>query len=301
MDNRLVRTKGDRCFDWVNIALLCIVLLITLYPLYFCFIASLSDPIETAQGNVLLYPKGFTLNAYKYVFEERSIWIGYRNSFIYMFGGTALALVLTIPAAYVLSKEDLPKRKLITWIYLFTMYFSGGMIPTYLVIRKLHLLNTPTVMILLGALSISNMIVARTYYSSSIPTPIYEAAYMDGAGEIRTFFSIALPLSTPIIAVIALYYAVARWNGFFNALLYLSDREYFPLQLVLRNILLLNQNMSMGEMMDDDYLMVALERSRMAEVMKYALIFISSIPVIVLYMFTQKYFIRGLTVGAVKG
>ena len=293
MEYRLVRTKGDRWFDAVNVVLLLIVLFVTLYPLYFCLIASVSNPLETAGGHVVLYPKGFTLEAYQHVFENDTVWIGYRNSFIYMIGGTMLDVALTIPAAYVLSKKNLPRLKLVTWIYLFTMYFSGGMIPTYLVIKQLGLLNTPLVMILIGAVSVYNMIVARTYYASSIPEDIYEAAYVDGADELRTFFLIAIPLSMPIIAVIALYYAVGHWNGYFSALLYLS-------KLVLRNILLLNQHLSMGDM-DDDLLLQAVERQRMAETMKYALIFIASIPVVVLYGFTQKYFIRGLMVGAVKG
>lgn len=300
MEYRLVRTKGDRYFDIINVILLMIVLFITLYPLYFCLIASVSEPLETASGHVVLYPMGFTLEAYQHVFENDTVWIGYRNSFIYMICGTLLDVALTIPAAYVLSKKNLPRLKLVTWIYLFTMYFTGGMIPTYLVIKRLGLLNTPLVMILIGAVSVYNMIVARTYYASSIPEDIYEAAYVDGADELKTFFRIAIPLSTPIIAVIALYYAVGHWNGYFSALLYLSKRDYFPLQLVLRNILLLNQHLNMGDM-DDDLLLQAVERQRMAEAMKYALIFIASVPVIVLYGFTQKYFIRGLMTGAVKG
>lgn len=301
MNNRLVRTRGDKLFDVVNTVLLILVLIVSLYPLYFSMIASVSDPLATAAGRVVLYPIGLTLKAYRFVFENRIVWIGYRNSLIYMFAGTAFDLLLSIPAAYALSKKELPQKKVITWFYLITMYFSGGMIPTYIVIKNLHLVNTPVVMILLGAVSIYNVVVARTYFSNTIPESLYEAAYVDGAGELMSFFKIALPLAGPIVAVIGLYYAVGHWNGFFNALLYLSKEDYFPLQLILRNILLLNQNLSMGDLLDDEELQMVVERQRTAEAMKYALIFIASAPVIAGYCFAQKYFIGGLMTGAVKG
>lgn len=301
MQNRLVRTRGDKWFDSINTALLILVLIISLYPLYFSMIASLSDPLATSSGRVFLYPVGFSLKAYQFVFENKVVWIGYKNSLIYMFAGTLVDLALSIPAAYALSKKELPQKKLITWIYLITMYFSGGMIPTYIVVKNLGLVNSPVIMVLLGAVSIYNVVVARTYFSSSIPESLYEAAYVDGANELKSFFKIALPLSGPIIAVIGLYYAVGHWNGFFNALIYLSKEDYFPLQLILRNILLLNQNMSMGELLDDEELQMVVERQRTAEAMKYALLFIASAPVIAGYCFAQKYFISGLMTGAVKG
>lgn len=301
MSSRLVRTRGDKWFDAINTVLLAFVLIISLYPLYFSMIASVSDPLATAMGKVVLYPIGFTLKAYKFVFENKVVWTGYRNSLIYMFAGTTFDLLLSIPAAYALSKKELPQKKLITWFYLITMYFSGGMIPTYIVIKNLHLVNSPVVLIILGAVSMYNVVVARTYFTTTIPESLYEAAYVDGASELKSFFKIALPLSGPIIAVIGLYYAVGHWNGFFNALLYLSKEEYFPLQLILRNILLLNQNLSMGDLLDDEELQLVVERQRTAEAMKYALIFISSAPVIVGYCFAQKYFISGLMTGAVKG
>jgi len=300
-NNKLLYEKNDRIFRVINAAVLTLVGFISLYPLYFSLIASLSDPIATAAGRVILYPVGLNTNAYKYVMENSIIWTGYRNSLLYMGFGTLLNVALTIPTAYALSKKELPLNTFFTWVFLFVMYFSGGMIPTYLVIRQLGLINNPLVMILLGAVSTYNIVITRTYFSSSIPGELYEAAHVDGASEIRVFVQIALPLSLPIIAVVSLYCAVGHWNGFMNALLYLSDKDYYPLQLVLRNILLLNQNMSMGEFFDDDELLAAIERQRTAEAMKYALIFISSAPMIVFYMFTQKYFIRGLTAGAVKG
>lgn len=301
MSTRLVRTKGDKWFDAINTVLLTIILIIAIYPLYFSLIASISDPLATAVGRVIIYPVGLTFKAYQFVFENRIVWIGYRNSLIYMVAGTIFDLLLSIPAAYALSKKELPQKKLLTWFYLITMYFTGGMIPTYIVIKNLQLVNTPVVMILLGAVSIYNVVVARTYFSTSIPESLYEAAYVDGATELTSFFRIALPLSGPIIAVIGLYYAVGHWNGFFNALLYLSKEDYFPLQLILRNILLLNQKLNMGELLDDEHLQLVVERQRTAEAMKYALIFIASAPVIIGYCFAQKYFISGLMTGAVKG
>lgn len=293
--------KQDAGFRITNTLILCIVSLLSLYPLYFCLIASVSDPVAIAAGKVILLPVKFRLNAYMYVFENPLIWSGYRNSIIYMLGGTALSLFFTLPTAYALSKNELPLKTFFTWVFLFTMYFGGGMVPTYLVIKKLGLINNPFVIILLGAVATGNIIITRTYFSTSVPPELFEAAYVDGASEIRSFIQIALPLSLPIIAVIALYCAVGRWNGFMDALLYLNDKDYYPLQLILRNILTQNENMAMGDYFDDDALLAAVERQRTAEAMRYALIFIASAPMIIFYLFTQKYFIHGLTAGAVKG
>jgi putative aldouronate transport system permease protein len=301
--NKIRDGKGDRFFDIINLALLALVFLVVAYPLYFTIVASISNPYANIQGKTLLYPVGLTLEAYKNVLENDQVWIGYRNTILYTVSGTLLNLILTIPLAYVLSKQILPLRKLLTWVFLFTMYFSGGMIPTYLIVKGLHLVNTPLVMVILGGLSVYNMILTRTYYENSIPGELYEAAYVDGASEIRTFFRIALPLSGPIVAVMVLFYAVARWNDFFNALLYVSDRRYYPLQLVLRNILILNQQMGMSSLdaLSDIELELAMRRQLMAESMKYSLIFIASFPVILAYSFVQKYFVKGVMIGAVKG
>jgi len=293
--------KPELGFRVTNTLILSLVSLLSLYPLYFCLIASVSDPVALAGGKVIFLPVGFRLNAYLYVFENPLIWTGYKNSIIYMVLGTALSLLLTLPTAYALSKKELPMKTFFTWVFLFTMYFGGGMVPTYLVIKTLGLINNPLVIIILGAVATGNIIITRTYFQTSVPPELFEAAYVDGASEIRSFVQIALPLSLPIIAVIALYCAVGRWNGFMDALLYLNDKDYYPLQLILRNILLQNETMAMGDYFDDDALLAAIVRQRTAEAMRYALIFIASAPMIVFYMFTQKYFIHGLTAGAVKG
>jgi putative aldouronate transport system permease protein len=293
----------DIVFDSIKTILIMMVLVAVIYPLYFIIIASVSEPYQVASGNLRLFPQGFTLEAYKNVFKINEVWIGYRNSFFYTVLGICLSLVLTLPAAYVLSKKKLPGRALINWFFLFTMYFSGGLIPTYLLVKSIGLYNRPHTLVILSAFSVFNMIITRSYYQTSVPADIYESAEIDGAGHIRTFFFIALPLSAPIIAVMALYYGVAQWNGFFNALVYVSEREYMPLQIVLRNILIYSrmafQQVDAG--MDEHQLQAAAQLAYMAEAMKYSLIIIASLPLLVAYTFVQKYFIKGIMVGSLKG
>jgi putative aldouronate transport system permease protein len=296
------RGLDDIIFDGINTLLMVLVLIVVLYPLYFVVIASISEPYAVASGSLRFLPKGFTLSAYKNVLENKDVWIGYRNSIFYTVAGICLSLFLTLPTAYVLSKKSLPGRAALSWFFLFTMYFSGGLIPMYMLVNSLGLYNRPYTLIVLGSFSVFNMIITRSYYQTSIPEEIYEAAGIDGAGHIRVFFSIALPLSTPIIAVMALYYGVAQWNGFFNALVYVSDREYMPLQIVLRNILIYSQTalqqITLG--MEESEIMAAAQRAYMAEAMKYSLIIIASFPLLISYTFVQKYFIKGIMVGSLK-
>lgn len=288
-------------FD-VGIIVVCVILLIIMiYPMYFTVIASISDPLETIAGNVILLPKGFTMEAYQNVFRNDEVWTGYLNTIIYTVGGTLFNLMLTIPAAYALSKKKLPMRRFLTWTFMFTMYFSGGMIPTYLVVKKLGLIDTRWVMMIMGGLSISNLIVTRSFYKNSIPEDLYEAAEVDGCSEIRVFFTIALPLSGSIIAVMTLYYGVGHWNDYFHGLIYLTRAKYYTLQQILRSILLQNQNMQMDVMATDEEMVAAVRRVLMAESMKYALIFISCAPAMIAYVFVQKKFVKGLMMGAVKG
>jgi putative aldouronate transport system permease protein len=230
------------------------------------------------------------------------VWLGYRNSLFYTAAGTIFSLFLTLPTAYVLSKKTLPGRLFLSWFFLFTMYFSGGLIPMYLLIHSIGLLNRPYTLVILGAFSVFNMIITRSYYQTSIPEELYEAAEIDGAGQIRVFFSIALPLSAPIIAVMALYYGVAQWNGFFNALVYVSEREYMPLQIILRNILIYSQTalQQINQGMEESEILAAARLAYMAEAMKYALIIIASFPLLVSYTFVQKHFIKGIMVGSLK-
>lgn len=293
----------DLIFDIVNYIIMIIVLIIVIYPLYFIVIASFSEPYDVVLGNVRFLPKGFSLDAYQYVFSNKDVWTGYRNTIINTTFGTLFSLFMTLPAAYVLSKKFIPGRSFLTWFFLFTMYFGGGLIPTYLLIRSIGLYNKSYTLIILGAFSVWNTIITRTYYQTAIPETIYEAADIDGAGPIRTFLTIALPLSTPIIAVMALYYAVSEWNSFMNALIYLNNKNYFPLQLILRNILISSQTAlsQLNEGANADETVSIVRIHQMAEAMKYSLIIIASLPLLVAYPFVQKYFIKGIMIGSLKG
>ena len=303
--NQIGQTRVDRVFDVCNVIFMALIILIMAYPLYFTIIASISDPNEVALGNILFVPHGFTLEAYENVFRNDSIWLGYFNSLRNTVFGTLLALFLTIPPAYALSKQELPGRTAINWIFLFTMYFGGGMIPYYLVVRSLNLLDKPyTVIILCGGCGVMNMIITRTYYKTSISQSIYEAAYIDGSSELNTFVKIALPLSKPIIAVIALYCAVGLWNEYMTTLIYTSSRDYQTLQLVLRQILILNQKLiSQIDFASDDGSAVetAQRMAYMAQAMKYSVIIIASLPMLIAYPFVQKYFVKGMMIGSLKG
>ena len=295
------QSKGDIAFDVVVIVLLTLILLIMIYPMYFILIASISDPGLVVSGKVFLYPRKVTMESYQMVFETKSIWTGYLNTVIYTVLGTMYNLCTLIPAAYVMSKKNLPGRGFFSMFFFITMYFGGGMIPTYLLMKNLGLLDTRWVLIL-GSVSCYNLIVARQYYQNSIPESIYEAARIDGASEFKCFFRIALPLSSSIIAVMTLFHAVGHWNSYYNALLYVHKADYYPLQLILREILLLNQNVLEGAILDDpDAATWAIRRMWIAESMKYSIIFISCAPLLVAYPFVQKYFVKGVMIGSVKG
>ena len=286
----------------VNTILVILITLVTIYPLYFCVIASFSDPQQVALGNTMFWIKDFTLEPYQYVLRESRIWIGYRNSILYMFFGTLYNLVLTIPAAYVLTKSYLPFRNVLSWYFFITMYFSGGLIPTYLLIKGRSLIDNPLALILGAGVSCYNLIVTRQYFASSIPNDIYEAAYMDGASEWKCFVKIAIPLAKPIIAVMALYYGMAHWNSYYNALLYIRNVDYYPLQLVLRGILISNElSLNAMENADAETMAYLVRKAQIAQGMKYAIVFIASAPLLVAYPFLQKYFTKGIMIGSVKG
>lgn len=298
------KLKSDKTFTVVNYTLLAILTLIILYPLYFTVIASISEPYEVVSGNVVLWPKGFTLESYAQIFHNEEIWTRFRNSTLYTVFGTMMSLILTIPAAYALSKKNLWGRGIITTYFVIIMYFSGGLLPTYLVVRDLGLLNQPYTLVIIGSFSVYNMVVARTYYQSSIPESLYEAAEIDGCSGFGQFFRIAIPLSKPIIAVIALYYAVGRWNDFYNSLVYITNSDYYSLQQILRNILLESQNALSainGDTMSSEEMAYFMRRAYLAEAMKYAIIFVSSLPMLLIYPLVQKHFVKGVMVGSVKG
>jgi putative aldouronate transport system permease protein len=255
------------------------------------------------RGEVIFLPKGFTYEAYYNVLHNKEIWTGYFNTIIYAVFGTLYALAVTIPAAYVLSRKRLKGRNVIMAYFLFTMYFSGGLVPYYVLIKNLGMINTRLALIIPAGLSVYHVILVRTFYQSNIPEELFESAKIDGANEYRVFFSIVLPLSGSIVAVIALYLLVGHWNSYFPALLFISDDRKYPLQLILRNILLMNQNFSIVEVssMSTQQIEAMMKRRMMAETMKYALIFISSLPVLVAYPFVQKHFVKGVMIGALKG
>ena len=298
-----VRREG-KTFDIVNLTLLMILLVLLLYPLFFTVVASLSEPSEVVKGNVVFWVKGFTLESYQMAFNESRIWRGYANSLFYTVFGTLFNLCLTIPAAYFVSKKELPGRQIINVYFLITMYFSGGLIPTYLIMKQIHMIDQWYSLIFIGGLSVYNMIITRVYFQTALPGELYEAAHIDGAGDFRTFFGIALPLAKPIIAVIALYYSVGHWNGYFNALIYVSNPDYQPLQIVLRSILLPNET-ALGALdpnsMDEAMVIALTRRTYLASTMKYALIFIASAPLLIAYPFVQKYFVKGALIGSLKG
>ena len=298
------RTMSDKAFDIINLVLLLMITLVILYPLYFTVIASLSDPYAVVRGEVLLWIKDFTIEPYKNVFANEEIWTGYFNSIVNTVLAVLYNLVLTIPAAFVMSRRNLRGVNLFMGFFVFTMYFSGGMIPSYLLVKDLGLMNTRWALILPIGFSVYNMIIARTFFQSTLSEELFEAARIDGCSVFGTFFKIVLPLSGAIIAVIALYVAVGHWNSWFSALLYITDKKLYPLQYILRSILIQNQEMNIINtqgMKNADMIQYFVRRKYMAEGMKYSLIFISSLPMLIAYPFVQKYFVKGVMIGAIKG
>ena len=291
-------SKGDRIFQIVNTIFLLLLLVIVAYPLYFVVIAAFSDPDAVARGEVLLYIKGFQTQGFKFVLSDQDVIYGYCNSLLYTLVGTAINIILTMTAGYALSVPFAGRRPIML-LMTFTMYFSGGMIPSYFLMRDIGLLNSFWVMVLPGAVSVYNTMVARTFIRSNINESLYEAAEMDGCSRIRFFISIVLPVSGVLIAIMTLFYGVGHWNSYFNAILYINDRKKFPLQLVLREILVLNQVAASDIAGQDPELLAFMQK--IADTMKYALIIVSSVPVLILYPFLQKYFVKGIMVGSMKG
>lgn len=297
---KIHETRADRVFNVVLYILLALMLVVVMYPLWFVLIASVSDPQYVNSGTPLLWPKGFTTMGYSRVFADNRIWIGYGNTLIYASLGTIIAVCVQVMAGYSLSRKDLPGRNIFMALFVFTMYFGGGLIPFYLVVKNLNLVNTRFLMIILGCSSVYNIIIVRSFFVSSLPLELYEAAAIDGCTNQRYFFSIVLPLSKAIIAVIALYALVAQWNSYFNAMIFLTDRSKYPLQLFLREILLSAKTYEDASLVGADA-ETAAKMEQMVEVIKYGVIVVSTLPVIVIYPFLQKYFVQGVMIGAVKG
>lgn len=290
--------RGDRVFECSVYTILTIIMLVTLYPLLYIVSASFSDPLAIMKGHLWLWPQDFTLNSYQKVFQNQDIWMGYRNSLIYLIVGTAINIVFTTMGAYSLSRRDLKGRHVLSLIFTFTLIFNGGLVPTYLTYKNmLGLYDNLWVMVIPGAISVWNMIVMRTYFQTSIPFELQEAAFIDGCSNIGTLIRIVLPLSMPIIAVMTMYYGVAHWNSYFPALIYLDDHSRLPLQMVIRN-LLIQEDMSSMTGGDGASLM---DQIVQAEGMKYAVIVVSSLPMLIMYPLMQKHFVKGVMMGAIKG
>ena len=304
MENRhhaLKRTRGDVIYDTVIFIILTFIFFIVAYPLYFVIISSISDPIEVSAGKVVLTPVGFTLDGYTEVFKTKTVMRGFFNSLIITVMGTAINLLVTIPTSYALSRPDFTLKRPITLFYILTMFVSGGMMPTYIIVRATGLLNTWWALILPGCLGVYNMIVGRTFFKTNIPLELMEAAKLDGCGNTKFFIYVVLPLSGAITAILCLYYGVGHWNSYFSALIYIQKRELWPLQLELRNILVMNTSVATKQVMTEAELLEKKRLDALKEMMKYSLIIISSIPVLIIYPFVQKHFVKGVMIGSVKG
>lgn len=293
---RIRQSASDKVFDAVNLLLIILVLIVVVYPLYFIVIASFSDPTLVASGQVVLFPRGINLGGYRMTFQNKDIWRGYANSLFYTVLGTSICLSCTVPAAYALSRRDLVGRGVLMKLITFTMFFSGGLIPSYLLIQKLKIYNTVWALTLPFAVNVYNLIIARSFMIENIPMELHEAAQLDGCGDFKFFFRIVLPLAKPVVCVLLMMYAVEHWNSYFYALIYLKDRELFPLQMILRELLI--QTEMVGSMGGDSTVM---QMQQIANMLKYCVIIVSSLPLLILYPFIQKYFEKGLTIGAVKG
>ncbi len=294
---RYRRTIGDYLFDSANYFILIVLVLITLYPLYYILVASLSSPAAIAKHGVMMFwPEDVTMKYYKAVFDNPMIAVGYRNTIFLVVVGTAINMLLTIFAAYALSRKWLMGRNIFMFVIVITMFFGGGLIPSYLLVRQLGLFNTIWALIIPGAVSSWNVIMMRTYFIG-IPDSLEESARMDGANDFHILFRIILPVSMPIIAVMILFYAVGHWNAWFSASIYLKDKELYPLQLVLRSILI---NNSLREMGDTGYTSSGSARE-ITKGLKYATVIASTLPILCIYPFVQKYFIKGIMIGSIKG
>lgn len=290
-------SSGDKVFTIFLHIFLLLALLIVLLPLMYVVSASFSDPQAVIRNEVWLFPVRPTLRGYEAVFRNKNILTGFYNSFIYLIVGTTVNIVMTVLCAYPLSRKEFTARNKIAMIFVFTMYFSGGLIPSYMLVKYLGLINTRWAIIIPSAMSTYNMIICRTYFVNSIPDELYEAAQLDGCTPFKYLMKVVIPLSKPIIAVLTLYYGIAKWNSYFDAMIYLSNKQYFPLQIILRDILILN---------DIDYTMITDARAIAAQrgltdLLKYSTIVVASLPVLIMYPFAQKYFVEGIMIGAVKG
>ena len=298
--NKIQQAKSDKIFDIGNKILVWFFIIIISYPLLYILFASISDPSYVNSGKMWLLPKDITFEGFQRVFASDEIWIGYRNTIFYTLLGTLVNLAVTLPCAYALARQELVGRGIIMGLLIFTMFFDGGLIPTYLLVRDLGMINTIWAMVIPSAASVWNIIVTMTFFKVTIPRGLEEAAEVDGASVFRTFWQIVLPLSAPIIAVMALFYGVGHWNQYFSGLIYLTDRDLFPLQLILREILI-EQEITAELMIQGANIEAIGEQARIASSIKYAVMIVSAAPLLILYPFLQRFFIKGVMIGSVKG
>ena len=294
--NRIKGSKGDVVYYVVISIILALLTIIVVYPIYFIIIASISDPDAVLNGQVILWPIQITFSGYKALAKETLIWRGYLNTFIYTLLGTLFNIVLTIPAGWALSRNYLPGRKIINIFLIITMFFGGGLIPYYIICSQLGLVDNPLILIIGGGVSVYNVFMCKSYFTLNVPKEILEASEIDGCGEFRSFFDMVLPLAKPIISVMILFYAVGHWNNYMDALIFIKKEEFYPLQLVLRNILIVAESQSQS---GADAATIV-EQLRIANQIKYSSIIVSSLPIIIIYPFIEKYFDQGFLVGSFK-
>ena len=306
MNRRKKKLKFNSDFVFVATVyfIIIFVMIVTLYPLLYVISASISDPQAVASGRMMLLPIGTTLDGYKNLMKYKDIWTGYGNTLFYTIVGTLINLVVTLPAAFALSRKDMKYRGIIMGLFVFTMYFNGGLMPSYLNVKSFNLLNTRTFILINGAVSVYNLIVARSFFQSAIPWELQEAAQIDGASKTKVFLQIVMPLAKSIVAVMTLYYGVARWNSYFTEMIYLDDRAKWPLQLFLKEILLRGE-MAASSLMNGDLdaasIQSLMKQSDTANQMKYGVIVVSSLPMMILYPILQKFFNKGVMIGSIKG
>lgn len=293
----IARSRGDKVLDGGIIALMVVITVCTLYPLWFVLIASFSNPTAISNGKVIFWPVGMNTSAYGKLFRTAKIWIGYRNSLLYTVFGTFINLLVTVSAGFALSRKTLPGRRALLVFFIITMYVSGGTIPSYLLMKSLGLLNTVWAILLPGAMSVYNMIIARSFFESGIPESIYESATIDGAGWLRCYTRFAIPLSKPMIAVLTLFFALGHWNSYFNAMIYISNEKIQVLQVIIKQITA-NISSALAESMTDAEMIKQVQEKQL---LKYAVVVVSVVPMVLLYPFVQRYLIQGIMIGAVKG
>ncbi|MBO0993329.1 carbohydrate ABC transporter permease [Bacillus sp. SD088] len=290
---------SDKSFDLINKILVGFLTLVIVYPLIFVISASISDPAAVSTGKMWLWPVDITFAGYQRVFQNDAIWLGYRNTIFYTIVGTIIHLIVLLPCAYALSRKEVMGKKYILWIILFTMMFNGGLIPTYLVIKTLGMIDTIWAIVIPGVVGAWSILVARTFFQQTIPDQLVEAAKIDGASDYYIFGKVVIPLSMPIIAVMALFHAVSLWNQYFTALIYLSNEKLYPLQLILRQILVVAQISQEGGGGPGE-IESLVEQVKTASLVKYAVIMVSSLPLLIVYPFLQRFFVQGVLIGSVK-